>query len=259
VSAATLVTPAHGIVVDRTAGWVHGVDTLPRSAIYEMPTLDIFSRSGSRMRRQGVASGIRELMPRDLETIGSLTLTTRLRTACDLGRLLWRYDALGAIDGFLRLGVDHAELLSEVERFKGFRGVVQLRRLAPLGDPGAESQPESALRLHWREAEIPARPETQIWEFADDGTPLFRIDLGDRVVRYGAEYFGEEFHGLEVKDHDESRLAWLADERGWEMDVFTKEDVYGRDLEAGDRLRRGYEAARASMALRHPTFIDLAR
>lgn len=259
VDAAALVVPPHVVLVDRTAAWVHGVDALPRSAIHLMPSLDLFSTSGSRMRRSGISSGTRNVLARDVEQVGTLAVTTPLRTTCDLGRLLWRYDALAAIDGFLRLGVDPAELLHEIDRFKGYRGVRQLRFLAPLGDDGAESPPESALRLHWYEAEIPARPQTQIWEHDDAGVPVFRIDLGDREVRYGAEFFGEAFHGVDAEKHDEARLAWLADERWWSMDVFTKADVYGNELAASDRLSRGFEKARASLGTREKRYIDLAR
>jgi hypothetical protein len=254
VAALELVVPEHAVVVDRTAAWLHGVDALPRSTIHRMPSLDVFSRQGSRLRRPGVASGIRDLTVRDLETIGGLTVTTPLRTACDLGRLLWRFDALGAIDGFLRLGLDHGLLLGEVGRFAGYRGVRQLRTLAPLGDPGAESQPESALRLHWYDAELPP-PETQIWVEDDTGLPKFRIDVGDRDARYGAEYFGEEFHGEEQQADDEDRLSWLEKHRSWHMDVFRKDDVYGPELAASGRLRRGHAAAVASS----PTYIDLSR
>ena len=165
--------------------------------------------------------------------------------------------ALGAIDGFLRLGVDPAELVAEVDRFKGFRGVRQLRHLAPLGDPGAESPPESALRLHWIEADI-GSPETQIWVEDDDGRPRFRIDVGHRGTRYGAEYFGEQFHAEEHREHDESRLAWLRS-RGWCIDVFTREHVYGDDLAAGAMLRAGFHRARATLGLRAATYIDLGR
>ena len=127
VAALKLVVPDHAIVTDRTAGWVHEVDTLPRSAIHRMPELDVVSSAGSRVRRPGIDSGIREFIPSDLMVIDGLRVTTKLRTACDLGRLLWRFDALAAIDGFLRAGLDHDELLTELDRFKGFRGIVQLR------------------------------------------------------------------------------------------------------------------------------------
>jgi hypothetical protein len=259
VASVALVSPPHVVVVDRTAAWIHGVDALPRSAIHEMPSLDLYSRHGSRMRRTGVTSGTRGLLARDVEELGGLAVTTGLRTACDLGRLLWRYDALAAIDGFIRLGLDQTELTREVERFRGFRGVVQLRRLVALGDPGAESPPESALRLHWHEAGIPVWPRTQIWVHADDGTPTYRIDVGDPEVKYGGEFYGEEFHGEEQVEHDDDRLCWLSEQRGWDMDVFTKADVYGPELAAGDRLHNGYQRARSTMGLRSPTYVDLGR
>lgn len=258
VRAVTLVMPPHAVAVDRLAAWVHGVDALPRSAIHQMPDLDVFSTQRSRVRRAGVASGIRELEKRDIEVVDGLLLTTRLRTACDLGRRLWRFDALGAIDGFLRLGLDHVELLAEVDRFKGFRGVRQLRALAPLGDPHAESQPESALRLHWYDAEI-GKPETQIWVHDDDGAPKFRIDVGSRAVRYGAEYFGEEWHDEDQRKDDDDRLAWLAEQRCWVMDVFTKEHVYGSELAATSMLQQGFARAEVAMGTRGVSYIDLSR
>lgn len=259
VSAVRLVAPPHAVVVDRTAAWVHGVEALPRSAIHEMPSLDLFSSAGSRVRRAGISSGVRGLLARDVEEVDGVRLTTPLRTACDLGRLLWRYDALGAIDGFLRSGLDQARLVAEADRFKGYRGVVQLRHLAPLGDLGAESQPESALRLHWHESGIPVPPRTQIWVHDDWDVPKFRIDVGSPEVRYGAEYFGEEFHGAEESEHDDDRIEWLTTRRAWEMDVFTKVDVYGPELSAGARLHRGFVRARATYGTRSVGVIDLAR
>lgn len=256
VSAVRLVVPEHAVAVDRLAAWIHGVDALPRNAIHQMPSLDVFSRAGSRIRRDSIRSGVRDLASRDVCVIEGLQVTTRLRTACDLGRLLWRYDALGAIDGFLRLGVERTELVSESERFKGHRGVVQLRRLAPLGDPGAESQPESALRLHWHEAELPW-PETQIWVH-DGDVPRYRIDLGHERTRYGAEYFGEEWHDEDRREHDAGRLQWLEGARDWVMDVFSKHDVYGQDP-AAMRLRQGFERARRVLGLRATTYVDLGR
>jgi hypothetical protein len=255
VAAVRLVVPEHAVAVDRLAAWVHGVDALPRSAIHEMPSLDVFSRAGSRMRRESIRSGVRDLTARDVCVIDGLQVTTPLRTACDLGRLLWRYDALGAIDGFLRLGVDQDELLREAERFKGFRGVVQLRRLVPFGDPKAESQPESALRLHWHEAGLPW-PETQIWVH-DGDVPRFRIDLGHEGTHYGAEYFGEEWHGEDRETHDEGRLQWLED-HDWVIDVFLKHHVYGQEL-TSLRLRRGFQRARSRLGLRGATYVDLGR
>lgn len=258
VAALKLVVPAHAVVVDRTASWLHSVDALPRSAIYEIPPLEVFSRTESRMRRDGIASGTREMSPRDTVEIEGLLATTKLRTACDVGRRLWRYDAIGALDGMLRAGVSQAELMAEVDRFKGFRGVVQLRELAPLADRRSESQPEAALRLHWIEADLPT-PEPQVWVHDDDGTPRYRIDIGHLETRYGAEYFGEEFHDETAREADEDRLDWLRKQRSWEMDVFDKDAVYGRAPDPYVTLQQGFAAARAHLGLRATTHIDLGR
>ena len=100
---------------------------------------------------------------------------------------------------------------------------------------------------------------------AEDFATLMTLEMGKVVaesmgeVRYGAEYFGEEFHDDDVKQLDDERLTWLRRRRAWMMDVFVKEDCYGRELRAGDRLRDGFESARASYASRSVTVIDLAR
>ena len=252
-----LVVPDHGVVVDRTACWLHVVDALPRRAAYEMPPLEVYSTARSRTRRAGVSSGIRDLRPGDVEVVDGLRVTTKLRTACDVGRLVWRYDAIGALDGLVRAGLSKDELIAVVERFKGQRGVLQLRQLVPIIDPLAESMPESALRLHWHEADLPW-PECQIWVLDDDGRPVFRIDVGHRDVRYGAEYFGLAFHGDEEKEADEARLEWLG-RRRWTMDVFGKDQVYGMDPHPQDALRGGFERARARLGSSTPAYVDLSR
>ncbi|UUZ59233.1 hypothetical protein [Nocardioides sp. B-3] len=228
------------------------------NAIYDLPDPEIFSQSESRTRRRGIASGIRDLLPRDTEEINGLHVTTKLRTACDVGRLLWRYDAIGALDGMLRAGVNRGELVAEVDRFKGFRGVVQLRELAPLADRRAESGPEGALRLHWIEADLPT-PEPQIWVHDDDGTPRYRIDPGHREVHYGAEYFGREFHDEDSREADEDRLAWLRDQRDWTLDVFDKNAVFGRRPDPLVTLQQGFAKARARLGSRVAVHIDLGR
>lgn len=259
VAALQLVVPEHAVVVDTTAAWLHGVDALPRSAIHEMPLLDVFSAAASRMRRGGVRSGVRDLRTADVEVVDGLLVTTMLRTALDLGRSLWRYDALGALDGFLRAGVSHEHLLADVECFKGHRGVRQLRELAPLATPLAESSPESALRLRWIEAGL-ADPQPQVWVHDDDGSARYRIDVGDPDTRYGAEYFGAEFHGADAEQADGERLRWLDRQGDWVIDVFKKDDLYARGAEPGAVLRAGWARASARAKLRRaPVHIDLSR
>lgn len=225
--ALSLVLPDAAVVVDRTAAWLHGVDILPRSAVRVVPPLDVAHLSDTRMRRPEATGQRRGLLPSDVTTVGGIRVTTALRTTLDLGRMLWRYEALAAIDGFLRLGVPHDLLAAEVGRFRGYRGVRQLRALVPLGDGRAESPGESALRLHWYEAGL-GRPELQWWVHADDGTPLYRLDIVDPELLHSAEYDGEEHHtSPEDQDHDAGRRTWLREHRGWTITGFDKEWVFG--------------------------------
>lgn len=258
VHALKLVVPGHCVVVDRTAAWAHGVSILPRWARYEMPFLDVFSTHRSRMRRAGIRSGVRDLVAADVEEHDGLRITSSLRTACDLGRGLWRFDALAALDGFLGQGLDRDVLAAELGRFKGYRGVIQLRTLVPLADGRSESPGESALRLHWHDGGLP-RPELQIWVHDDAGVAVFRIDIGLEELLYAVEYDGEEFHGQDAEDHDLSRRDWLRDQRGWTIEVFAKGDVYAPHADPVPRLRSGYRRARVRLGTHDVTYIDLAR
>jgi hypothetical protein len=247
-----LVLPEAAVVADRTAAWLHGVDILPRSAITVAPPLDVVHVTDTRMRRPETDGRRRGLIESDVTHVHGVPVTTALRTALDLGRLLWRYDALAAIDGFLRLGVPHDLLVAEISRFRGYRGVRQLRALAPLGDGRAESPGESGLRLHWHEAGLP-RPELQFWIYADDGVELFRLDIADPEVRYAAEYDGEEFHSSdEDQEHDEARREWMRKNRLWTIDAFTKDDVYRPSAYPAGQLQSRHREARKEVSLWTP-------
>lgn len=253
VAALKLVVPPTAVVTDRTAAWLHGVDLLHRSAVHEAPPVDVFDRRhAARVRRPGVRSGQRMMPDTDVMAVDGVLVTTPLRTALDLGRNLPRYDALAALDGFLRFGVDRDRLLTSVERFRGDRGVVQLRGLAPLADARAESPPESALRGHWIDAGLPD-PEPQCWVVDEVGVPVFRIDIGLPAVRFGAEYHGVRFHtGEDAESRDEDRQTWLEERAGWTIVVFWRDDLFGPGADPGSRLHAGLREARLAMGRWQP-------
>ncbi len=236
--ALALVIPRDAVVTDRTAAWLHGVEILPRRFHTGTPlSVECFSTRRSRLRRAGVQSGTRALSVDDVCTVEGVQVTSPVRTSCDLGRLLWRYDALAAMDGFAKHGVTQDQLRYSEPRFKGMRGVIQLRALVPLVDARAEAPSESALRLHWIDAGLPP-PTPQLWVHDEWGARRFRLDLGNEQERFAAEYDGEEFHGPERTAHDLARRAWLAD-RGWTVLVLTKKDIYERE-DAYATLQQGY-------------------
>lgn len=247
-----LVVPEAAVVTDRTAAWLHGVDILPRSAVTVPPPLNIAHTEESRVRRPGVDGRRRGLIASDITEIHGIRVTTGLRTGLDLGRLLWRFDALAAIDGFLRLGVPHELIAAEIGRFKGYRGVRQLRMLVPLGDGRSESPGESALRLHWYDAGLP-KPDLQHWIYSDDGVAIYRLDITEPESRYGAEYDGEEFHTSdEDQQHDKGRREWISEHREWTIGPFTKAEVYNPSADPIAQLQAGFATARRKVSLWTP-------
>jgi hypothetical protein len=248
-----LVVPPGSVVTDFTASWFWaGVDRpgtqhgVPRLSVYRF-------RGHDRLRNTLVEGGERWFLPSDVTPLdGKVSITTPKRTAWDLGRFQPRILALGGMDALARSGAFTVEeLCADVERFRRQRGVVQLRRLAPLVDPRAESPGESALRLRWREAPYMPPPELQIPVVDDSGRQLYRIDLGVEELGLGVEYDGELHHSSERdRAHDARRRRDLRNRFRWLIEVFRREDVFGQHECATYRLPAAVRAARESLATR---------
>ena len=241
VAALRLVLPPDATAVDETAGWLHGATMIlePGSHL-EVPAVHAFQRTpGRRLRNSLTDSGERGLRVTDLCLVGGVLATTPLRTACDLGRLRHRDRAIAAIDSLLRLGVfDLSDLLRELDRFKGYRGVVQLRHLAPLADARAESPPESALRLRCLDAGLPS-PVPQYVVAGPDGTS-YRLDLALPGILLAIEYDGEEYHSTAAdRWYDEVRRDWLR-AHGWLVLVLRRGDLFGPHASAEELIRAAY-------------------
>ncbi len=242
LQALSLVVPPDAVVTDESAGWLHGAEmVLAPGRPGDVPPVTIFQRThGLRLRNGVCASGERRLAARDVELVGPLRVTTPLRTACDLGRLRHADHAIAALDQLLRLRrFCLPELIHELPRFKGFRGIVQLRHLAPLADPRAESPPESALRMRWLAAGLPS-PEPQ-WEVRGSRGQSWWLDLAAPEFRYAAEYDGAKFHSTdEDSDHDDARRGWLSDHEGWAFTVVRRRNLYGQHQDCVELLRRDF-------------------
>lgn len=238
-AALSRVVAPGSVVTDRWAAWLHDVDIMHRTPHPDLlPPVQCFSACASRVRRRGVASGTRTLRPEDVITIHGVQATAPLRTAMDLGRMAPMNDALAALDAFARRGVAQQEMEFDAVRYHGMRGVIQLRALIALMNPLAESPAESALRLHWIEAVLP--PPVLQHPVTVEGR-CFRLDIADPVTKFAAEYDGEEFHGADRREHDRLRREMLA-AAGWTVVVFTKEEVYARDV-AYVRLQSEFQKA----------------
>jgi hypothetical protein len=222
-----LLVPKACVVTDRTAAWLWGAAmVLNPGAHLEVPAVSVFCPPGHRLRNGLVDSGERRFGPGDVTMLDELSVTTPLRTACDLGRLLHRDQAFATMDSLAALrafSVD--ELVASTRRFAGYRGVVQFRALAPLVDPDSQSPGESILRLRWLDLGFP-RPKCQV-EVPAPGGGRYWIDIGLEEQRFGAEYDGEEFHTEDDAEHDKGRRDWMRRTENWTIVVARKANIHG--------------------------------
>jgi hypothetical protein len=228
---AKVVAP-HQIVVDRSAAWLHGIDTLGYAEHDVLPPVETCSIRGStRAKRNGVRGMERDLLPRDLTMLGAIKVTTPLRTAMDLGCHLHRREATAALNQFAaRYGVTSDMIAQELPRFRGRRGVVQLRLLASRIEARVESPRESWTLDAIDEEGLP-RPEVQYW-VEWEGERMFRLDFAYPKHRVCLEYDGFEFHQqtAEQRAHDTWRRNWLRD-HGWTVIVVQAGDFSGLALD----------------------------
>ncbi len=233
--ALALVAPPGCVVVDWTAVWLW-TGQLPPGQHRAVPPLCVFKVAGrDRLRNSLCHSGERSFLSEDLVEIGGLWITSPLRTAWDIGRLSARDLAIAGLDALFRLDeFGRDEFLGGFPRFRGQRGVVQLRELGPLADPRSQSGPESVLRLRWADLRSLPAPVPQVPILDDSGREIYYLDLGVPELRFACEYDGAEFHSSdEDREHDRARRAWIEENRGWIIEVVRKENVFGptRDVE----------------------------
>ena len=243
-----LVVPPDAVVSDRTAAWLYGATMAlaPNDHLVVPPVSMFVNRTGSRLRNDLCTSGQRVMPRRDVVEVLGLKVTTPLRTACDLGRLLRRDGAFAALDTMLGLGLfDRDTLCEATEQFRGMRGVRQLRGFAPLADGRAQSPGESITRLRWLDLLTLPGPELQI-EIERPGQWSYWLDLGVEELRFAVEYDGEEWHRRtsQQRERDRRRRTWLRDERDWIIAPVTKENVFGHDRDIESILINGVREAR---------------
>lgn len=245
--AAALVLPPHVVVADRGAAWLHGVDILDFAELDLVPDLDAVSTNGhGRTRRQGIFGGKRDLEDGEVMTLPSgVLVTTPVRTACDIACLLGRLRAIATLDEFRRkhqLSLQDLDVMSR--RFRGRRGVIQLRELIPLSTDRAESQPESWTRLLIRDQGLPV-PEPQV-ELLVPGWGAVRMENAYRHLRIAVEYDGVDNHTTDSdRERDDGRRCALhADD--WEILVLRRGDF------SPDRRREWLDELGALIADRSP-------
>ncbi len=224
---ALAVTPNH-VAVDRTAAWIHGVDANTFSEHDLLPTIETCALRGRNPTRcQEAAGRTRDLLPSDICEIAGIRVTTPVRTALDVGCHLRRREAFATMCLLAReRHFTSADLMRELPRFKGRRGVIQCRGLAARVTPKVESHREAWVLLDVLDEGLP-EPELQWWITIDD-VPTYRLDLAYVHAKVCVEYNGMEWHELtqEQRHNDEVRRKWLIED-GWTVIVVRRGDFTG--------------------------------
>ncbi|UXA06008.1 DUF559 domain-containing protein [Mycobacterium sp. SMC-2] len=172
-----------------------------------------------------------------------ICLTTPARTAFDLGRRKGLTAAVIRLDALMRATeVKTADVELLVERHRGARGLVQLRRALLLADAGAESPWESRTRLVLVGGGLP-RPQTQIEVLNEWGAVIARVDMGWEDCKVGLEFDGAQHWTDPVqRTRDIDRLAEL-EALGWTVVRVSADVLRHRPDVVVARARRALLAA----------------
>ena len=180
---AWLVTRRRGVVAGVAASALHGAPWVDPTVPIELVGAKCAPQDGLICRTERVADD-------EVTRIAGLPVTTRVRTAFDLGRHLDRPDALARLDALMwnqTFSID--AVLQLTERYPRARNTRQLRELLPLVDGGAESPRESRTRLCLHDNGFPL-PETQIPVLVGS-RPVAFLDMGWRDYMVAVEYDGD--------------------------------------------------------------------
>lgn len=204
---AWLTTGRKGVIAGLAAAALHGAPWIDTDIPIEV--------AGVKSRPQpGLTTRADTLADDEIVRRAGLPVTSRIRTAFDLGRLLERWQALARLDALMWNQEFSRDAVAELaDRRPRARGVAQLRDLLPLVDGGAASPQESMLRLWLLDCGFP-RPETQI-PVLDGSRPVAFLDMGWREYGVAVEYDGDHHRTKRAQYvKDIARLRML-EERDW--------------------------------------------
>ena len=190
-------------------------------------------RSLPSVRRQGVVGHTVTAADGEVESVDGIRISTRPRTWLDMARVVPLKDLICLGDELIRLprpefeGRDTPfatleELRAMTDRHKNLQGIVRAREALELMRVGADSGPETLLRLAMLDAGIP-EPQLQLrLRAADPSSPS--ADLGYRHRRVAIQYDGG--HHLAPRQRLSDRRRDKAFEAaGWTVHIFDRDDL----------------------------------
>jgi hypothetical protein len=228
-----------------TGAWAWRLPRLSQPKVLTM--IHITRPAGSaQMRRPGVIAHRSLLLPGEVAVMDGMRVTTRARTWLDLAEMMSIDELVAIADHLIRIPRPHfegrsepyatrAELSTMIERHKGKRGVRKARAALELCRVGADSAPETELRLAVFRAGL---PEPLVNEPISDGWATFvpSPDLSYREYKVAVEYEGGIHADPEKVDNDIRR-----EERyraaGWTQIRISKRHMKNGAREAVSKIR----------------------
>jgi hypothetical protein len=216
-TAAWLASNRRGVIAGAAASALHGAQWVDD----DIP-IELIARRARRQR--GLIVRDEALADDEVTWVDKLPVTTRVRTAFDLGRYLPRGEAIARLDSLMHSRIYSIEdVLLLAKRYRGARGLKALRAALPLVDGGAASPRETWLRLLYIDAGLP-RPTTQIPIVEGRGRLVRMADMGWEEFMVVSEYDGDH--------HQTNRRQYVKDVKslrkarglGWIVDQVVKED-----------------------------------
>lgn len=204
-------------------------------------------RSLPSVRRKGVLGHTVLALDDEIEVIDGIRLSTRSRTWLDLSRTLPLNDLVCMGDELIRIPRPDFEgrtkphetvagLRLLVGRHPNLQGIVRAREALDLMRVGADSAPESLLRLAIADAGLP-EPELQVTLRAGDARSP-SADLGYRHRRLAIQYDGGHHLG-EAQVLSDRRRDKAFEAAGWTVLVFDKGDLADDFQRAVTKIKRG--------------------
>jgi hypothetical protein len=242
--AAILGMPAGTVVAGPSAAYLHGIG----HAAGATTDVHVITPAGRQIgHRDGVKAHRAVLLSGDTDDRSRPPRTSPTRTAWDVAGWLPLIDAVPIVDSMIGRDIVHpAELAAYASRRDGDRGAVRATRVFSLADGGAQSPPESVLRVRFVLGGLP-RPVTQHPIVLPNGVTV-HPDLAWPLYRVATEYDGL-WHGDPDQFHLDRRRLNLLTAAGWIVLHVTSQRLH-RDLDGVLRevrvalMSRGWKAAR---------------
>ncbi|NUT08483.1 MAG: DUF559 domain-containing protein, partial [Hamadaea sp.] len=224
-SAAALLLPPGGAIALLSAAVLWDVPLLRSS---EDPVTVVVPLSAKLRTQDHLIVHRMVLGPGDIGSRFGVPVTSALRTAFDLARLLPRIDAVVALDAFFqRRCVSPEKVLAYVDAHSGWPSVRSARVSLSLSDGRAESVMETRLRLLLVDGGLPGPAlQVRITRILPDGRVrvLARVDLAYEDWKLAIEYDGDHHRERATHRKDMARQNEIYVE-GWTVLRFNASDV----------------------------------